>query len=1066
MAEKTKLGLGAPTLTDAATGDTLFVATHPGESGPQVGRAISTEGEPGRGDAIGRFVVLGVLGAGGMGLVYSAYDPHLDRKVAIKLLHGGAASSAADARTRLLREAQAMAKINHPNVIKVHEVGMLGEKVYVAMEFAEGGTVRAWLHGQRRGLPQILDTFVQAGRGLAAAHAAGLIHRDFKPDNVLLAKDGTVRVTDFGLVSAMHPVEDGEPTVDAPPVAPLEMSLSGTTPLSQNLTRTGSIMGTPTYMSPEQFNGGVATARSDQFSFCVALYEALYGERPFAGATFASLATTVTTGKISPPPKTADVPSWLRRVVLRGLSIKPADRFASIDALLSELLRDRTRRTRRIAAIVAGIALAGAGATTYALWPSGAAACKSGADHVASVWNPARRDQIHAAFTASKRPHAPATFDKLVPMLDDWSRDWQTGYIGACEDTRVRGAQSDHMLDLRMQCLTRRLDETGATLDLLLAGGGDTVDHALEAVQRLPAVAPCADTVALSAEVAPPDTELIRRQVQSVRGKLDEARAQDRLGRYKIGRDLAAAALPFARATSYRPIIGEALLALGSMQVELADRAGIASLRESMHVAAEAGDQRGEIDAAAWLVFDFATQHAQYDLAQELAELADAIAINARPRPESVIRLGNARGMLDVARGKLTDAQARYEKVLAFGEKQLGPDHLSVLSTLNQLANTLKAEGKFADARTMLERVVATRERLYGKDHPDVASALNNLGNVYRVEGKLDDAKQLYDRALAIRVAALGPDHPDVATSYNNLGTFYDDKGDNVTALEYYEKALALWEKIYGPDSVELAMALQNTGSVLSTIGKYDEARKRFERARKLIEAAKGPDDPQIAALISNLAVISQREHKLDDALAAFRQAEGIATKAYGADHPDVVDYLGNEATVLKAQKKYAEAQDVDERVIAALKKIYGADHVRVAMALSNLGDVQGWRDDPKGQFDSDQQALAIFEAKLGKDHVYCTYPLLGMGQAMIDQKRPADAISYLQRAVDIRKKAAMQPGLIAEAIYTLGQALAATPATHVRGLAEVNNAIALWTEAKDDGNVAEARAWLAKHAR
>ncbi len=295
---------------DDLMGDTIQAASDPAASGAA---------EPLRGQSIGRFLVLDLLGSGGMGVVYSGYDPDLDRKVAIKLLRASALRTD-DNQTRLLREAQAMARIKHPNVIKVHEVGTYNGQVYVAMEFADAGTVRAWMEEKARSPREILAVFLEAGRGLAAAHAAGLVHRDFKPDNVLMSKDGSVLVTDFGLVSSL---------AGAQPVQP-DKPLSRTTPLSQELTHTGAILGTPAYMAPEQF-AGEATARSDQFGFCVSLYEALYGARPFEGKSYVELSARVSLGEITAAPKATAVPSWMRRVLLRGLAVAPSTRFASMN---------------------------------------------------------------------------------------------------------------------------------------------------------------------------------------------------------------------------------------------------------------------------------------------------------------------------------------------------------------------------------------------------------------------------------------------------------------------------------------------------------------------------------------------------------------------------------------------------------------------------------------------------------------------------------------------------------------------------------------------------------------
>ncbi len=297
---------------------------------------------------IGRYTVVRPIGAGGMGMVYAAYDDELNRKIAVKLLRSG--SSEHD-RARLFREAQAMAKLSHPNVLTVHEVGTFEDQVYVAMEFVRGQNLRDWLREAPRPWRTIIDRFVLAGRGLAAAHAVGLVHRDFKPANVLVGDDGQIMVSDFGLVRSAG---DGSNELSQrPQMSPLQM------PLSTSLTMTGMIMGTPAYMSPEQHLGQASDARSDQFSFCVALYEALYGVLPFAGETLLELAQTVTTGQLRDPPRDSKVPVWVWRLLLRGLATTPAERWPTIDELLDELSRDpeRAARLRRNAALIIALVM-------------------------------------------------------------------------------------------------------------------------------------------------------------------------------------------------------------------------------------------------------------------------------------------------------------------------------------------------------------------------------------------------------------------------------------------------------------------------------------------------------------------------------------------------------------------------------------------------------------------------------------------------------------------------------------------------------------------------------------
>jgi serine/threonine protein kinase len=286
------------------------------------------------GQQVGRFVVLSRIGSGGMGVVFAAYDPKLDRKVALKLLHSpeDPEISGNDAQMRLLREAQAIAQLSHPNVISVYDVGTFKSEVYIAMEFVEGTTLTGWMRGWERPWKDVLDKFVQAGKALVDAHAAGLVHRDFKPDNVLVGNDQRVRVMDFGLARWLYadgPIEEAQPTEE-------ELAASDSA-LDRRLTKTGTLLGTPRYMAPEQFAGAGADARSDQFSFCVALYEALYKQHPFAESTASGLLKSPETTQVRPPPQNSNVPAWLHKALLRGLSREAVDRYASMGALLRAL---------------------------------------------------------------------------------------------------------------------------------------------------------------------------------------------------------------------------------------------------------------------------------------------------------------------------------------------------------------------------------------------------------------------------------------------------------------------------------------------------------------------------------------------------------------------------------------------------------------------------------------------------------------------------------------------------------------------------------------------------------
>jgi serine/threonine protein kinase len=340
-----------------------------------------------------------------MGEVYAAYDPKLDRRVALKLLRPDRLGDDPEgSRARLLREAQAMARLSHPNVVAVHDVGEVGDQVFVAMEFVDGSTLRDFV-AKRHPWREVVRIFVLAGRGLAAAHAAGLVHRDFKPDNVLLGKDGAVRVTDFGLVRPIG--EPVPPPAAAAPVAPEMPFATPVGPLSTPLTLVGSVMGTPGYMAPEQYLGLATDARTDVFSFCVALWEGLYGKPPFRGESFHVVAAAATTGRVPDPPVGTDVPEPIHQLLLRGLAPDPAKRWPSMEALLVDLGRDPAagrKRFLKLGAFGLAVALLFGGVVLAARRQS--RQCRGERDRWTGVWDRTRQKAVREAFLATGTPFA------------------------------------------------------------------------------------------------------------------------------------------------------------------------------------------------------------------------------------------------------------------------------------------------------------------------------------------------------------------------------------------------------------------------------------------------------------------------------------------------------------------------------------------------------------------------------------------------------------------------------------------------------------------------------------
>ena len=531
---------------DSATRDiNTCAADGEGEREP---KAMCAGGVLSNGDVVGRYIVRGQLGAGAMGVVYAAFDPELDRKVALKLLRAdvldGSGTKASARRARLVREAQAQARLSHPNVVGVLDVGTVDDQVFVAMEYVDGVTLREWVRSAQRTWRQIVSVFRSAGRGLSAAHGAGLIHRDFKPDNVLVGRDGRVCVTDFGLARAVDVLGD---STDVTGTA--DGSRDALDPLASPLTRTGALIGTPRYMAPEQHAREATDRRTDQFSFCVALYEALYGEPPFGGATVTALASSVRAGVVRSEPNDSDVPRWLRRALLRGLRVSAAERFPGMDALLAELGRDPAAARRRWIPLVAAFGVAG-GLIGYQLWAAdrGPSACSEPERELVGIWDAAQRSVVEGVFLASDRPYASIALRAIETAMDEFAAAWTAMHVDACEDTHVRKAQSQDMLDLRMACLSRRLIEARALTNMYSSADDDVIAGAVDALQALGDIDACADLAALQSHTPRPD-DGVADAVADVERDIAAARARIDAGKYVDAQALAETAVDAARAT-------------------------------------------------------------------------------------------------------------------------------------------------------------------------------------------------------------------------------------------------------------------------------------------------------------------------------------------------------------------------------------------------------------------------------------------------------------------------------------------------------------------------------------
>ncbi len=811
-----------------------------------------------RGATIGRYLVIERLGAGGMGVVYAAYDPELDRKVAVKLLRSELAGNPEIGRARLIREAQTMAKLSHPNVVAVHDVGTFGEQVFVAMEFVQGRALSTWLGTHDRHWREVLDMFLQTGRGLAAAHAAGIVHRDFKPDNVLLGADDRPRVTDFGLARVGEECKVAAPTDSA----------ATTDKTTIALTVTGTVMGTPAFMAPEQHLGLIADARSDQFAFCVALWQGLYKQLPFAGETIPQLALAVTSGELAPVPQ-SDVPAWLRGALTRGLTVDADARWPTLDALLAELGRDRERvRHRRFGLAAVLLLILIIGVFAYSATNATGVPC-AGADRAAlALWNPEREAALQAAFVAVTPEAGAEISTRLSAHIEHYVGELKTRSMDTCLAYQ-RGERSDSLYDRQRVCLDRRRGEVEALLTVLATPDAEVAAKALSAVEGLRELAGCENQAALLAQVAPPEPAT-EAAMPPLLLRLDRVRALRLAGRYKEA-DAEVTPLVFEiRALGYAPLTAESLIERALLSLELA-RATSA-----------------EEDLLA---------------AVNLAEVAGADEL----RLAGMTALLRALGSIDVLATLEPQALALVERRGELRRKA----HALVLLAAGEGYLTSNEKQELASGR--LEAAVTLLEQLGDGVVAELAEAYNNLAMIRSMQDRYGDAHALYQQARRLLERANGPHHPNLGFIANNEGRAFDKEGDREAARSRFAEALALWEPVYGPEHPYTLVALSHLARVSADLGDAVAARGYAERVLGTL----GPRDVRLAEPLQILARLELRSGDLESARARSERALGILEHTYGVDSPRLFEALDLASQVVQAQGETGVAIALQERSMA-----------------------------------------------------------------------------------------------------------------------------------------------------
>jgi tetratricopeptide (TPR) repeat protein/predicted Ser/Thr protein kinase len=964
-----------------------------------------------RGTAVDRYVILDPIGVGAMGVVYAAYHPGLDRRVALKFLRPDRISPGHEAehRERLLREAKAMARVSHPNVVPVYDAGVHGNDIFVAMELVEGETLRSWLAERRRPWREIIEAFLQAGRGLAAAHAAGIVHRDIKPENLLVAKGGRVLVTDFGLAHA-----DGV-SAEAPP------SESGSH--SVEITRTGFLIGTPAYMAPEQLRGEKASALSDQFSFCVALHEALYGSRPFRSKTLEGLREEMARRVVAEPPGDSPVPAWVRRIIVRGLAAAPSERHPSMQALVDALASDPAARMRRAAAGTAAVVAVAVMALLVGLAAAPDRTLCAGAEaEIGAVWGPAAKKTVRSALLAAGRPHAAEVWRSFESALDGYARGWAEAHTDSCEATRVRGTQSEALLDRRMRCLDEHRESLQGLVEIFSKVEPKRVDQAIRAALALPPLADCSAQSLLRARpLATPDPSK-RKKVDAQRARLARVQPLHAVGEFQRGLAESQDILAKSRLLGDAALEAEALYAVGLFQMERRDlSAARKTYEEALHAA--------------------------------LASAHDLVAVR------SLLDLVWVTGVIQGRRGEARALGRHAAKII-----ERLDDVFRGAVLLYYLGILSFEDGDYASARERFERALAVHERLGQPGFQWVGRGLAALGLVAHQMGRPGEARDYYRRAVKLLENHFGPWTPDLTVPLNNLANVEEDLAEYGSAMELHRRTGGIAERARGVESLEAATSVANIGVILLRLGNLQTALDHVRRGRALLERLTGPLHTLIALYYSYEGEILTALGEYERALAAHEHAIGIRRKTVGEEHADAADAMLWLASLWLESGRPERALSASQRSLAILERTLPRGHYRAAAALLVVGEAlnalnrfpeaRGWC----------ERALGIFEPVFGPTHPAVTRTLLALAEGRLAERKPRDAMALLERARMAQEPRRDNPWLLARIRFALARALwaAGTGGERAHGLARQARATFVAIGSRDRRRIEEIDRWLA----
>jgi tetratricopeptide (TPR) repeat protein/predicted Ser/Thr protein kinase len=902
---------------------------------------------------IGRFEVEARLGAGGMGEVYLGVDEQLGRKVALKRVLADVGDPRAQERLR--REARALAKLSHANVVQIYEIGEHEERLFLAMEYVEGQTLGEWLAAVSRPWRAIVEHFVAAGRGLAAAHRAGVVHRDFKPDNVLIGRAGEVRVADFGLALAEHELR---------PLA--QASVGPGLAVGTRLSTTGAVIGTIRYMPLEQLLGETVDERSDQFAFCVALYEALWGQPPFDIMSSHARLSALEQGEPIVP-ALRGVPAGIWRALRRGLARAPDQRWPDMGGLLDALVAAAARSRRRVwLGGVLGLGLAVGmlawsmhtpdEATTPAAAPP---ACSEVARELDGVWDAARRDALAARLDASPLEHGAATRERVIEQLERWSGAWVSERTRVCEAGEA-GSLAPELVRLESLCLVRGRRQAGELVDALLAAPPRELGGAIEASAELSDPHRCADELALLGVAPPP--RAIEGEVEQLRGDVLHAHDLRLLGHVDQALERIEQTRERAEALDHGPLLAEVLGEQAKAEFVAGTRERAAELLAAAIAEAEAHHHdRLAADLLSAAALHYATDFEDAAEAARWLARAEVAWQRVEPDPRSEARMALARGLIakldkrvEQAEAAFADALARSEghdwpeipaihsaladllrrsapersmaareQALTSAERHWGPAHPETAFYVYKLGHALERAGEHERGRALITRAATTWTEALERPHPQLATARATLAQIALGEGRYDDAEQ---QAALLEQAqrALPAEHRDRGEPELIRATTAAMRGDRASALLHAERALAYWQPTLGDEHPRVIHVETEIANHLLGLGRLDEAAPRYAAL-----LARAPTPERALPIYLNLAELELRRGQLDRCRSALEALEAL-------DAPLGANALSH--AVLRATLALRSGASA-RREIAALREVLVASKVDPAL-------LAGWLDE------------------------------------------------------------------------------------------------------------------------